>query len=246
MYFMNITKKLFLSSLFLALFQFNLHAKTQGHYFGPSISYIKTSLSTVNLDHAYKATFEQDSDYGSALSNSSNKGSAIGLEYAYSFNKNNIFIMPRLFYDKIDAQYSIIKKGIISYTDFDYSISSITKINDSYGYSVNIGYDIDNNYSIFTTIGNRYTKSERFYYFEYSNSIEFQSSKNYTRSLIFGIGTKYQSGDNAIILSYEPSIRKSSRSRIISEKDNNNEDYMQDYISTKKINFFRIIILRNF
>ena len=242
---MNITKKLFLTSLFLAFFQFNLHAKTQGHYFGPSISYIKTSLSKVNSDHAYKATFAQGSDYGSAFFNSSKKGSAIGLEYAYSFNKNNIFIMPRLFYDKIDAQYSTIKKGNI-FNIIDYSISSITRINDSYGYSVNIGYDIDNNYSIFTTIGNRYTKTERFYYFEYPNNIEFQLSKNYTRSLIFGIGTKYQSGDNAIILSYEPSIRKSSRSRIISEKGYDNEGYMQDYISTKKINFFRINILRNF
>jgi len=244
---MNITKKLFFTSLFLAFFQFNLHAKTQGHYFGPSISYIKTSLSTVNSVHAYKATFDQLSDLGPAFSNSSSKGSAIGLEYAYSFNKNNIFIMPRLFYDKIDAQYSTINKGIVGKSNnVDYSISSITKINDSYGYSVNIGYDIDNNYSIFTTIGNRYTKTERFYYFEYPNNIEFQSSKNYTRSLIFGIGTKYQSGDNAIILSYEPSIRKSSRSRIISEKGNDNEGYMQDYISTKKINFFRINILRNF
>ena len=141
--------------------------------------------------------------------------------------------MPRLFYDKIDAQYSKIKKGNVGGI-IDYSISSNTKINNSYGYSVNIGYDIDNNYSIFTTIGNRYTKPKRFYYFEYTNNIEFQSSKNYTRSLIFGIGAKYQSGDNAIILSYEPSIRKSSRSRIISEKGNDNEGYMQDYISTKK------------
>ena len=249
---MNITKKLFLTSLFLAFFQFNLHAKTQGHYFGPSINYTNKKYITNDARSIHNETG------GTKIVRSGDVN--LGVEYSYAININRFFLMPKIFYDNHDLEY----RSNYSITELFTSMSgnenkrtntynASNYLMHSYGYGINIGYDLDSKYSIYLIFGNKKSKNisiyDKYTITNIATSRVIVSSKSYIDSLIYGIGAKYQVNDFALMLNIEPStIRKIKSKKYYSNKNDIFEENKNKRVVTGggKTTLFKLNISYNF
>ncbi len=111
----------FLLSASLAFLCANALAKTQGSNVSVNLAHNKSS-------HKYKIG---RLDVGEEFDNSK---IGYGIAYKYSFNFNNLFVAPELFFDKIDTK---------SNNGFD----EFMLIKDRYGLKVNLGYDFSDQFA---------------------------------------------------------------------------------------------------
>ncbi|MAZ80668.1 MAG: hypothetical protein CMP18_02665 [Rickettsiales bacterium] len=251
---------LYLTLTFLLLFSNAINAKTQGHYFGPSINY--TSANFIN------ASYINNDDYINYKNNKSSKrrnGTNLGINYGYAFNYNKFFIKPRLFYDKININNKIRKVDIKDYyqsgnvltiTD-DYTLNN--NLESSYGFAIDLGYDLNDIFSIYSIIGNKnYNILSHYQHYTHTssggvllgNSMNLLSFKNNIRSLFYGIGAKYQKNNIALSFNLEISEINNNNRKILSYQSNSDPiSYYQHIINNNNVEnltLFKILFQQNF
>lgn len=263
----NVTKKhiimriiLYFTLTFLFLFSNSIKAKTQGHYFGPSINYI-----SANFINASYINDESRIDYKNNKSSKRRNGTNLGINYGYAFNYNKFFIKPRLFYDKININNKIRKVDIViniatgdalTSTD-DYTLNN--NLESSYGFAIDLGYDLNEIFSIYSIIGNRnYNILSHYKHYTHTalngfskgSSSNLLSIKNNIRSLFYGIGAKYQKNNIAISFNLEISEINNNNRKILSYQSN--ADPIEDYLhimnnnNIENLTLFKILFQQNF
>jgi opacity protein-like surface antigen len=247
---------LYLTLTFLLLFSNSIKAKTQGHYLGPSINYI-----SANFINASYINDDPGIDYKHNKISKRRNGKNLGINYGYAFNYNKFFITPRLFYDKININNKMKKvditiENVLTITD-DYSLNN--SLESSYGFAIDLGYDLNDIFSIYSIIGNKnYNILSHYQHYTHTsvsgvpfgNSMNLLSIKNNIRSLFYGIGAKYQKNNIAISFNLEISEINNNKRKILSYQSD--ADPIVDYLHIKdnnnieNITLFKILFQQNF
>lgn len=205
-----INKKLLIILPFLTLSTNQLaQAKTKGAYLSAS---------------AIQTRFEFPANNASISTNKNDKTKeSFGFDLKYAFNYKNFFVAPKLFYD-----YNNFSRNIYDVLPVN-SLKIYTEYNlrYSYGFGFDIGYDITKKLSLYGVFLNKFNKF----------NLKDQGTLNINgqdisyggrvdmnfKSLVYGIGVKYQIYNNIdLFLNYEPSIKYKSSNL---DKDPNNKSY---------------------
>lgn len=177
-------KLLIITSVIASIFSASASAKTEGNYVG---------VSLINTNVKSKSTFSEVTHRDDNFS--------LGVDYKYAFNFGGIFITPGIFYDH-NALKTNHSAGI-----FDPTEEEASQLLYSYGAKVNIGYDVNDKFAPFVTLGHMQTRE----------SFSFITSK-YTETneaFLFGAGFKYSVSDKIDVnLSYESVQKELSRNII--------------------------------
>ena len=160
--------KLFIT-LFILLFSTKLQARTIGNYVG--VDLIKTNLSFSMIKTIYETNLIEKSRQTVPDSKHS-----FGFKYNYAINYRGFFISPGIIYEKNKV------KNHFNYSSADaesiYSVygKSYSKINQRYGIKLDLGGDINDNLSIYGTIGQAVnyfeTYGSLYHDSAYSNTLE--------------------------------------------------------------------------
>jgi len=148
----NILKNLKITTIvvfFILFYPTILNARTVGNYIG--IDLIKTNLSFSTEETRYY--MNKNSQYMKSIQTDPSSKYSFGLKYNYALNYRGFFIAPGLIYEenKVKNYFNRSSEddGAPSYS-FGNSYSKITK---RYGVKIDIGADINEDFSIYGTIG---------------------------------------------------------------------------------------------
>lgn len=198
---------------------------TEGHYL--TLDFIS---SKANYDEFLQTKKEDYADvknyniYGyTGLKSPDKTANSLGIRYGYAFNYHGFFLMPEIFYDRInlktrlypDINYGIvipaIKEGEIrDFEDIMYGFKFL-EIHKIYGIKFNFGYDINSFFSTYVSGGlgriDHSIKSgiyDKIYLNQ--NNINFNFDPNpqirrYTTRPFFGFGLKLKLNDNLNLIS---------------------------------------------
>ena len=216
---------------------------------------------SANFINASYIKDEPNIDYKYNKSSKKRNGTNLGINYGYAFNYNKFFIKPRLFYDKININNKMRKvditiEGGLTITD-DYTLNN--NLENSYGFAIDLGYDLNDIFSIYSIIGNRnYNILSHYQHYTHTalngssigNSSNLLSIKNNIRSLFYGVGAKYQKNNIAISFNLEISKINDNNRKILSYQSN--ADPIDDYLhimnnnNIENLTLFKILFQQNF
>jgi outer membrane autotransporter protein len=175
-------KKLFIiPSLILTIVSSTSFAKSEGTYVGLDIVQSNVDMTFIDLDNNLNINNSDDS-IGYGL----NIGHAISLSNIY----NGLYIAPNAYFNFNEVDTTVSAQGI----------SQTTEIENSYGLNIDLGYDIDEKFSVYASAG----------YVEFkvkqgvpSDNSDIARSDN-SQSLSYGVGVKYNLDDRlSFRLAYE-------------------------------------------
>jgi opacity protein-like surface antigen len=177
---MRIQKAFLLGMVISTVSVANANAKTEGNYLGLDLIRTELRFDSANHDGGINI-WDIDNNYKTSL----------GINYKYSFNFNNFFIAPGIFYD-----YSNVK-----IYDSYRSSGDKWELNHRYGFGADIGYDINDNLGVFINL----SLVRNMYKVDWHGSSGL-INKDHDDSLSFGIGAKYSISKNLDVrASYERS-----------------------------------------
>lgn len=155
--------KLFIFSLILLLSK-NVNAQTQGNYFG--IDIIKTALS-----FSEERTIYRTNEVKKSMESVPTPSYSFGFKYSYALNYRGFFISPGLIYEKNNNKGYYNSDGNARSSKEEIG-KSYSKINQRLGLKLDLGGDINNDFSIYGSFGyalNYYTSFSSLYYDRYYN-----------------------------------------------------------------------------
>ena len=135
---------------FILFFSTNLNARTVGNYIG--IDLIKTNLSFSMEKFMHPANQNIGPIQKSVQTNASSSYS-FGLKYSYALNYRGFFIAPGLIYEKNNAKNYLNRSTENAGPRIDFFGKSYSKINKRYGAKIDVGFDINESFSIYGTVG---------------------------------------------------------------------------------------------
>jgi len=133
--------------LFILFFSTNLQARTVGNYVG--IDLIKT-----NLSFSMEATISEPShQIIKSRQTVPSSMHSFGFKYNYALNYRGVFISPGLIYEKNNVNNPYNYSSIATLSNISLYGKSYSKITQRYGVKLDLGGDINNDFSIYGTIG---------------------------------------------------------------------------------------------
>lgn len=150
-----------------------------------SMAFAKTEGNYVGLD-ILNTNFES---YDSYNEKHDGRDFGLGLNYKHAINFDSFFIAPGVFYNFNNVEISYKDKDGDSYND---------KLRYSYGINLDLGYDINDKFATFASVG--YVESRINHNAIWSNT----QSDLTEESILYGFGVKYSATDLIDVnLSYE-------------------------------------------
>jgi opacity protein-like surface antigen len=148
-----------------ALTATNAFAKTEGDYIGVFGMLAKSSPKDA-------------SDTNSSVSKDSTRKVRLGFNYQHAFNFNNFFVSPEVFVEALELTNNSLSSGS----------NDKLEINTRYGFKANLGYDVNDKFSPYITLGRGTV--------EYSSTKRNDSNQDVKRmssesSGIYGIGANF-------------------------------------------------------
>lgn len=226
--------------------------KTEGHFIGINyVSYTSTVEKTdISNSNDLKNQFNTSFLYESPSRSQKN----FGIKYLYAFNFNNFFIAPEIFYEKINLKNRISENSFMKIQDYehnynydDYRRYNYQKLKDNLGMKINIGYDINQTFSPFFSIGAsrlRYENSFGYYsdywkYFEFSgynqlinNNLPISTALHKSKIIpTYGFGLKINLKNNFSITAEYNKMK--FKSKVVANYINN--EYINNEYSTWNI-----------
>ncbi len=174
--------KLFIFTALIST-QINSEALAKENFYGVEGNlYVGVDYLSSRVEHTYNnnGTGYVSPDGG----RSENDNSGIGLNTGYKFKKNNIFISPEIFYEKLSAKTKDFHRNNLFNGD------NSLKINDRYGARFALGYDLSEKFSTFVSYGVARTQSE--ITFVNVNS----QHRDRHNSSVYGLGASYNINKN--------------------------------------------------
>lgn len=150
--------------LFILFFSKNLNARTVGNYVG--IDIIKTALSFSEVRTIYETNKVIKS-----MESTPSPSYSFGLKYNYALNYRGFFISPGLIYEKNKNRGYFNSDGDARSSLAQYG-KSYSQINQRLGAKIDLGADINEDFSVYGTMGyalNYYTSFSSQYIDEYYN-----------------------------------------------------------------------------
>jgi opacity protein-like surface antigen len=148
----NILKKLKITTIvvfYTLLFPNNLNARTVGNYIG--LDLIKTNLSFSTEETKYY--MNKNNEYVKSAQTDPNSKYSFGLKYNYALNYRGFFIAPGLIYEENKVKNHFNKSSEDAGATLSYFGKSYSKITKRYGIKIDIGADINEDFSVYGTIG---------------------------------------------------------------------------------------------
>lgn len=183
--------------LFLLIYSQNAFAITSGSYIG--LDFISSDLS-----FGPEYTKFDDTIIKSKHSNSSTQKS-FGMRYEFALNINGFYLAPTLFYENNRIrnnlnQTSLYPKYFWKFND----VNIYSEIKKRYGAKINLGYDFNDDFSLYFTIGKaynyitNYTSGHESFADIYNKFSESPLSQTKTRKLkpLYGAGLKIKINNN--------------------------------------------------
>ncbi len=131
--------------LFILLFSKNLNARTVGNYVG--IDIIKTALSFSDVRTIY-----QTNEVKKSIESVPKPSYSFGFKYNYALNYRGFFISPGLIYEKNNNRGYFNSDGNARSAK-EYFGRSYSQINQRLGAKIDLGGDINEDFSIYGTVG---------------------------------------------------------------------------------------------
>lgn len=179
----NKTKILTVATIMGILIGGNANAKTEGHYVG--LDLINTQYETTGFTSDTKHEDDKVS---------------LGVNYKYAFNINNFFIAPEIFYDDNNAQVKIHEE------DQSNKYMKAEELKYRYGVKLNLGYDINDKFALYGTVGFAENRLEYYDSIISSGKAEYDAASATKESIIYGLGAKYSINDKfSVNVAYETS-----------------------------------------
>jgi len=144
---------------FMLFFSTNLNARTVGNYIG--IDLIKTNLS-FSMERNVFNMITDNNEYKKSIQTDPSSRYSFGLKYNYALNYRGFFIAPGLIYEENKVINHYNKSSDNSFSRIEYFGKSYSKINKRYGIKIDIGADINENFSIYGTIGSAINHYENY------------------------------------------------------------------------------------
>jgi len=142
-------KFLIISSLVASLAAASANAKTEGSYLGFDLLKANSHFNSISNFSTYGQPH-----FPKLRSKDSNNN--FGLNYKYAFNKDNFFVSPGAFYERLN-----VKSGASYNTSLNgFTMDQTTKIKDRYGIKLDLGYDITNKFAFYVPVGFAFTNYE--------------------------------------------------------------------------------------
>ena len=164
--------------LFILFFSTNLQARTVGNYVG--VDLIKT-----NLSFSMETTFsEPNHKIIKSRQTVSSSMHSFGFKYNYALNYRGFFISPGLIYEKNNVNNPFNYSSAGGHSLISLYGKSYSKIAQRYGIKLDLGGDINNDISIYGTIGHAI------------NNYETYGSLYFDRAYVTNEKTKYTVSEN--------------------------------------------------
>jgi len=154
----KILKKTTIVIFYILLFPNNLNARTVGNYIG--IDLIKTDLSfSMERTVFYK---DKNNQYKKSIQTDPSSKYSFGLKYNYAINYRGFFIAPGLIYEENKVKNHYNRSSENAFSRMEYFGKSYSKINKRYGIKIDIGADINEDFSIYGTVGSAINHYENY------------------------------------------------------------------------------------
>ena len=182
----NILKNLKITTIivfFILFYPTILNARTVGNYIG--IDLIKTNLSFSmerTVFYNKDANNEYKNEYKKSAQTDPSSAYSFGLKYNYALNYRGFFISPGLIYENNNTKNYFNKSTKNAESRNDFFGKSYSKINKRYGIKIDIGADINEDFSIYGTIGsaiNHYENYGGLYNYYYTDPTITINGKNF-------------------------------------------------------------------
>ena len=148
----NILKNLKITTIvvfFILFYPTILNARTVGNYIG--IDLIKTNLSFSTEETKYYT--DKNNEYMKSIQTDPTPKYSFGLKYNYALNYRGFFIAPGLIYEENKVKNYLNRSSADAYPRSDNFGRSYSKITKRYGIKIDIGADINEDFSIYGTMG---------------------------------------------------------------------------------------------
>ena len=148
----NILKNLKITTIvvfFILFYPTILNARTVGNYFG--IDLIKTNLSFSTEKTKYY--MDKNTEYTKSIQTDPSSKYSFGLKYSYALNYRGFFIAPGLIYEENKVKNHLNRSSADADKESHYFGRSYSKITKRYGIKIDIGADINEDFSIYGTVG---------------------------------------------------------------------------------------------
>jgi opacity protein-like surface antigen len=144
---------------FMLFYPAILNARTVGNYIG--IDLIKTNLSFSTEETRYNMN-TNNNEYKKSIQTDPSPRYSFGLKYNYALNYRGFFIAPGLIYEDNKVKNYFNRSSDNRYSTIEYFGKSYSKINKRYGIKIDIGADINEDFSIYGTIGSAINHYENY------------------------------------------------------------------------------------
>lgn len=166
----NILKNLKIKTFFVFFILFYptiLNARTVGNYIG--IDLVKTNLSFSTEEFMYSS--KKGISVDKSVQTDPSSAYSFGLKYNYALNYRGFFIAPGLIYENNNTKNYFNRSTKNAESQNNFFGKSYSKINKRYGIKIDIGADINEDFSIYGTIGQaiNYYQSYGSLYYDYYN-----------------------------------------------------------------------------
>ena len=180
-------KKIFLLSVLSLIISASAASAKNGAYVG--IDFLEARTKHIYKPMDSSAYFTKD-----FASNTRDKSNGFGINAGYKFNiaSSKAFVAPEIFYEYIN------NKAEDFFAGFDPGTSGLDTltIKDRFGAKVNLGYEVNEKFSLFVNAGVTKVK--------YGVHFKNKSAVTYETAMIYGLGASYNITNNvALKLSYD-------------------------------------------